>query len=499
MALRLLALLTALPGGTRLVAAFLGRFRPPTGLRVGAVVPVAHARDALRVLPALGATVIEVGPVGSHQVPAVRAALAGRRCEVIVRAEAPDVAAALGPDVDRVVTGPEPDLVHLNQNDPDDCSVERAVAALADPAATVLATTDLLVATGPGWFRRVMEAATPTEPAQRWQNLRRNPLRWPSWAWGVLVGLGMIGAGMAAAAITLGPLLLWYDSDYLGATRDDLHELNHHLVHFLQHDRITLAGTMVSIGILYTGLAWGGIRHGWLWARDAYLISGAVGLPTVFYFLGTGFVEPFHTALTAVLFPLLLLTVWRSPARPRWSIQPDAPEPLRRRALTGQLLMILTGTGLLIGGATISVVGLTRVFVPTDLVFLGADAAHLHAAGPHLIPFIAHDRAGFGGALLSAAIAIILISAWGWRRGASWVWWTLLLAAAFGFGPTIVIHHLIHYTDAMHLAPVYAGTVLTTAALTLARPYLCSPTSPTDLGQDDIGRYATADAGTAPV
>jgi hypothetical protein len=167
------------------------------------------------------------------------------------------------------------------------------------------------------------------------------------------------------------------------------------------------------------------------------------------------------------------LAVWRSPATPRWRVLPDGPDSLRRRALTGQLLMIVTGFGLLAGGVTVSIVGLTGVFVPTDLEFLGTDAAALKSANPHLLPFIAHDRAGFGGALASAAVAIILLSAWGWRRGESWVWWTLLIAAACGFGPTLAVHYQIHYTDLSHLAPVYLGVALTATALALSRPYLC--------------------------
>ena len=447
-ALRVLAAVIAVPGGRALVGFVLGRFRVPQGVRVGAVVPAGHARHALRVLPVLGASVVEVAPV-AEVAPVVEPASAGI-------------------DDRPVVTAADPDLVHL-----DDPRVSAAVEALAAPGVTVMATTGVLVAAGPAWFRRVLEAATPTAPPQRWRDVRRDPRRWPSWMWGVVVGAGMICAGVGAAVITLGPLLLWYDRDYLGLTRQGLDHIDHNLVHFLQHDRLTMAGTMVAIGVLYTGLAWGGIRRGWLWARDAYLISGAVGFPTLFYFLSTGFVEPLHTAVAVVLFPLFLLAVWRSPATPRWTIRPDGPERLRKRALTGQLLMIVTGIGLLAGGIAVSIVGLTGVFVPSDLEFLDTDTAHLKAANPHLISFVAHDRAGFGGALISAAIAIILLSLWGWRRGEAWVWWTLLLAAIAGFAPTLVIHYRIHYTDPSHLAPVYVGVVLTATALALAHPYLC--------------------------
>jgi hypothetical protein len=107
-------------------------------------------------------------------------------------------------------------------------------------------------------------------------------------------------------------------------------------------------------------------------------------------------------------------------------------------------------------------------------VFLDTDAERLHAANPRLVPFVAHDRAGFGGALMAAALAIILLGMWGWRRGESWVWWSLALAAAAGFGPAFVVHMLIRYTSLEHLAPVHLGVGLTTLALALARPYLCA-------------------------
>jgi hypothetical protein len=287
----------------------------------------------------------------------------------------------------------------------------------------------------------------------------------------------MIAAGLGAAAITLGPVLLWYDRDFLGMDVERLHGINHHLVHFLQHDRITMAGTMVAIGVLYVGLAVGGIRRGRPWAREAYLVSGWVGFPTLLYFVGFGFVEPLHVAVVVVLFPMFLAATRRRPDRPRWTVWtvlPEGPDRERHRALVGQLLLVCTGIGLFIGGVVVSSVGLTGVFVPSDLEFLRTGPDALRAANPRLLPFIAHDRAGFGGALMSAATAITLLSAWGWRRGECWVWWSLALAATAGFLPAILVHGTIRYTDAGHLAPVLVGIGLTLTGLILARPYLCA-------------------------
>ncbi|MER5222131.1 hypothetical protein [Streptomyces flaveus] len=479
-ALRLLASIGSRPAGARLIARGFGHRHPPERLageiagvpvtvRLGISVPPSLARETVRAMPPLGAGVVEVAPVSAADVETVRKAAVGRSIPLVVRACDPEAEAALKPYVDGFTSGDDPHVVHVS-----DPSVTAAATALEEPDAVVLARPGVLVEAGPGWFARVTEAATPTAPAPRLRDVGRDPRRWPAWWWALLVGLGMTGAGLGAAAITLGPVLLWYDRDYLGMTVHQLHAANHHLVPFLQHDRITMAGTMASIGALYTGLAVGGIRRGWPWAREVYLLSGAIGFPTLFYFLATGFVEPLHTATALVLFPMFVAAVRRTPHTPRWHLTPEGPEPERRRALTGQLLLIVTGAGLFAGGAVISVVGLTGVFVPTDLTFLGTSTEALESLNPRLVPFVAHDRAGLGGALMSAAVAIILLSAWGWRRGEAWVFWTLTAAASAGFLPAIVVHTAIHYTDFIHLAPVYFGIAITGTGLLLARPYLCA-------------------------
>jgi hypothetical protein len=432
LALRTLGTLASLPGGARAIRCAFDYPEIPRDLvgRFGASVPQEVARDAKRALWLQGATVIEIRDVD----------------------ESPDDA-----------------VVRLS-----DPSIDAAVRALADPAATVLARPSVLLAGGPGWFHRVIEARTASTPPPRLHDVPlAKPWRWPGWLWGTVAGIGMIVAAVVAAAITLGPVLLWYDRDYLGTDRAGLHATNHRLVPFLQHDRITMAATMLAIGILYSGLAGFGIRRGWPWARKAYLASGLVGFPTLFYFLSTGFVEPLHVLAAVVLFPMFLVAVWRRPNTPHWTIHREAPAGVWHRALVGQLLFIITGVGLFIGGAVISLVGLTDVFVPTDLDYLQTDQGGLDAANAHLVPFIAHDRAGFGGALMAAATAITLLSLWGWRRGEAWVWWTLAGAAVAGFAPAVIIHAVIHYDSFIHLLPVLIGIAMTIAALALARSYLC--------------------------
>ncbi|MBE1584327.1 hypothetical protein ACFPOI_30100 [Nonomuraea angiospora] len=525
-ALRALAWTGSLPGGGRLVARLLGHRHPPAHLsgtvagvavrsRLGAAVPPQVARDAVRALPPLGAGLVLVEPVELADVPLVRQAAAGRRVPLLVRTGDPAVTAALAAHVDAILPTddeerhrPEHDVAQtLPQRDVAQTHPERDVAqthperdterpssehrggivlpaspsvgavagVLADPAKVVLATPALLIEAGPGWFGRVMEAATPTAPAPSLWPAGSDPRRWPAWWWGMATGVVIAVAGLVAAAVALGPVLLWYDRAFLDMDQESLHAVNHHLVHFLRHDRITLAGTMVAIGVLYVGLAAGGMRRGWPWAREAYLVSGAIGFAAVPYLFTHGYAEPLHTALAVVLLPMFLAAARRPRERPRWTSRPDGPERERRRALTGQLLMVITGIGLFAGGVAVSAVGLGGVFVPSDLEYLGTGPDTLRAAaGTRLLPFIAHDRAGFGGALLAAAAAITLLSAWGWRRGESWVWWTLTLAAVAGFVPAVLTHLAIGYVDLWHLAPVLLGMALTATALTLSRPYLCS-------------------------
>jgi len=124
-------------------------------------------------------------------------------------------------------------------------------------------------------------------------------------------------------------------------------------------------------------------------------------------------------------------------------------------------------------GLVICLIGITRVFVPEDLAYLCATPEMLDAINTRLIPLIAHDRAGFGGALVSDGLAVLLISLWGIRRGARWIWWTLLLAGLPGFTAGIGIHYAVGYIDFWHLFPAFVALLFYLAGLVLTYPYLC--------------------------
>src|SRR5262249_28107678 len=148
--------------------------------------------------------------------------------------------------------------------------------------------------------------------------------------------------------------------------------------------------------------------------------------------------------VTACLLQLLLLAVHAKLG----TYTPDTPPPRRtdrawRLAQWGQLLLVLHGIGVLGAGLIISTVGITQVFVPEDLEFMGTTAEALTAANPRLVPLVAHDRATFGGMLVSTGLVMLLASLWGFRAGNRWLWWTLLAACVAGYVPAIGVHFVV--------------------------------------------------------
>jgi hypothetical protein len=450
-ALGLVAALTRIPGG-RWVVAGLGHTAPPAEAagwvagvpvvaRVGASVGPGVGRNALRALPALGAGLVEVGSriyVGETEL-------------------SPDAVVLRNASAAQVKADGRPVIATTSVASPG-----FAAGLIEAGAAAVLITTEGLIESGPGWFHRATMAYVGKMPAARGR----------TWFAGLALGAGMIAGGIGAAIVALGPVLLPYDASFLGIDSAGLAAINPRLIHFLQHDRITLAGVMVAIGILYAALSWWGIRRGLAWARDAMLASGVVGFPTLFYFFGYRYVEPAHVALAAVLFPLFIIATWNRPRGHTPVLDDEGPDSERQQALLGQLLMVVVGAGLIIGGVAISYEGLTAVFVPSDLSYMSTSSQALAEANGRLLSFIAHDRAGFGGALVSAGVAVLLIAAWGWERGQAWVWWTLLASAAVGFGAALAVHIGVAYTDFLHVLPIYAGIAFTTVSLALGRRFL---------------------------
>jgi hypothetical protein len=154
----------------------------------------------------------------------------------------------------------------------------------------------------------------------------------------------------------------------------------------------------------------------------------------------------------------------------RW--QPDRVDPRRTGWSWGHLLFVATGAGLLFGGISLACIGVTVVFVPEDLAFMGTTRAALDAASPRLVPLIAHDRASLGGALIANGLDVLLAALWGYQPGARWLWWMLLASGVPGFVAALGTHLAVGYTDLWHLAPALAGAALYLAALVTSAPVL---------------------------
>ena len=133
----------------------------------------------------------------------------------------------------------------------------------------------------------------------------------------------------------------------------------------------------------------------------------------------------------------------------------------------GRACLLGTAVGMLGAGGTIQLIGMTQVFVPTDLAFMGMSQDQLNAINPQLIPLIAHDRAGFGGAVTTAGL-LLFACVWCGTPCRS-LWQALLIAGIAGWSTAIGIHPMIGYTDAGHLAPAVAGAVLFFVGLALTR------------------------------
>lgn len=339
--------------------------------------------------------------------------------------------------------------------------------------ATAVALSHGFVDTGPGLPKRINEVLAPAPapipaPQQPLVELARE-----GWLWALALGLAMIFGGILATIFSLTSVILPYDVAATGLDGAAITAFNERLLHFMAHDRLTLAGTMVSLGALYVGLAWGGMRRGLLFAKEAIALSTLVGFISFLAFVGYGYFDQFHAFVAAVLFPVAIqVVVGRD--RPR---RPPAVPDLHndgawRLAAVGQLTYVVQGVGLLAAGLAITLLGTTSVFVATDLAFLGTDAASIHAHHANLVPLVAHDRATFGGMLLATGCGVLVTALWGFQRGASWLWWTLALAGFPAYVATLWIHADIGYVDALHLSPVVIGLVLQLIGVATTRPYL---------------------------
>jgi hypothetical protein len=283
----------------------------------------------------------------------------------------------------------------------------------------------------------------------------------------ILSAAFLAGCGAFAVFQAATGHFLPHDAIYLGMTAPQLCALQGcRILHFMIHDRISFGGVLVAIAVLYLWLALFPLRRGESWAWWTLALSGLAGFLSFLAYLGYGYLDTWHGAATLVLLPIFVAGLVRARGLQRERAK-AIPLDLHSSSGVGRGRRLLTSVGVSGAGLTIMTVGMTSVFVPQDLEFMGITSDAVGAINPHLVPLIAHDRAGFGGALVSFGIA--MFACLRYARPEPALWQALTIAGVIGFGTAIGVHPAIGYLSVSHLGPAVLGCVVFVMGLVLAR------------------------------
>jgi hypothetical protein len=281
----------------------------------------------------------------------------------------------------------------------------------------------------------------------------------------LFTGLSLVLSGGFALFLSASKHFLPHDVQYLGMTAEQLCGVNNcRVVYFMFHDRVAFGGALIAIGVLYMWLAEFPLRQRKAWAWWLFIVSGISGFGSFLAYLGYGYLDTWHGLGTLVLLPCFIIGLGRSrpllerPRGIRSLFKPGVKVNWRSSFGVGRALLLATAAGMIVGGLTVMAFGMTRVFVPQDLTFMGLARTDLQTISTRLIPLIAHDRAGFGGAIGTAGITV-LFCVWCGTPSKS-LWQILCLAGVVGFAAAIGVHPIVGYTDLFHLAPAIVGAIM---------------------------------------
>lgn len=320
------------------------------------------------------------------------------------------------------------------------------------------------VISGPGLPKRINEALMDVKTPEKTQ--------YSGWVWHWLFGLIMLLGGLIALIISLTVVVLPYDEAFLRLTREQIMMINPNILRFMQHDRLTVAGTMISGGFLYMQIARHGVKYGMQWAKKAIHTAGVFGFLGILLFIGFGYFDWLHGLLWLMLMPFFWLGYRATKSHAEHAMSKNRTNHYAwKKSLWGQLSFVILGFSFVLGGMVISTIGATGVFVPTDLVYICMSSEQLQEINDRLIPVIAHDRAGLGSSLISVGLLVLMLALWGFQQGAKWVWYTFLIGGIPAFSAGIIIHFTIGYTTFIHLVPAYFALLLFVIGLVFSKDF----------------------------
>lgn len=280
-----------------------------------------------------------------------------------------------------------------------------------------------------------------------------------------LTGICLALSGGFAILQSASGHLLPQDSQAIGMDARALEQAaNHRLLGFMFHDRVAYGGSLLAAGAGYLWLAGFPLGRRAAWASWALLVSGGIGFVAFLSYLGQGYLDTWHGVATLFLLPVYLAGVWRS--RPRnlsfRAVISDRPAIQGAAEFWGRLLLGCCAAGLIVAGFTIAIFGMTTVFVPSDLRFIGLAPSSLARISRMLVPLISHDRAGFGGGLCSIGCLLLFMSRCA-ELNRSLVEIVAIMGCA-GFGAALGVHFAVGYLDFLHLLPGFIGFAIFLAA-----------------------------------
>jgi hypothetical protein len=293
----------------------------------------------------------------------------------------------------------------------------------------------------------------------------------------LVVAGSLIFAGGFALFLAAGGEFLPHDLRYLGMTADELCAVaSCRVTQFMVHDRVAFGGTLLGLGITYVWLTVFPLAGGERWAWWLWLLSGLAGFATFLAYIGYGYLDTWHGVATLVLLPIWVLGMVRSRrvvggvslGSISCLLDPGDWWARRDRFATGRVLLIAGAAAVAGGGLVILRIGVGDTFVPEDLAYIGMTADELRAVNPRLVPLLAHDRAGFGGGVVTLGLTTL---------GCLWcsslsrhVHQAVALAGVVSLSAALLVHVAVGYLDALHLAPPLAAALSLVAGLAFHHP-----------------------------